>query len=220
MINFYLPKKHIFILFFIFILLFYYNFTVAGFIFFIFLLLYLYAHRKYSLLGERESQNLGDLFKAPVNGRVISVDKDVNHEIFGKNFQKIGLVIPHFFESGIYLPVSSELEYSKKFLSRRVLRYGKNLSDSLEGEDKRGWLLALRTKKNFSLGLQMIQCFLGFSPEIWILPGDRGGGGMRFGYFPLGGCVFCYLPESYQLTVKIGDHLVAGKSILARERVE
>jgi hypothetical protein len=46
------------------------------------------------------------------------------------------------------------------------------------------------------------------------LPGDRGKVRANWGFFPFGGTVLVYLSENYEILVKEGDSLEAGKSIL------
>ena len=184
-------------------------------------LLYLFAHRKIDLPRTGGNREFDDLVKSPVNGQVISIREGVNHQVFGQDLSEVSLIIPHFFESGLYLPIHGEIEYSKKFPFREHFRYRKSSKwGGGEDESYRGALVTIRGPEGRVLGLQMVKCFLGLAPKIWILPGDKGKAGARFGHFPLGGSIFCYFSKDYKVITKVGDKLRGGESVLAKERVD
>ena len=183
-------------------------------------LLYFFLYRKVNTIkihGQRESKGL---IKSPVNGRIVSIREGVEHNIFGQDLIEIALVIPHFFEFGFYLPVSGEIEYSKTFPSLEYFRYKQKWQFDQAQEVYGGVLMGLRSEEEHLIGLQMVKCFLGLAPQIWVLPGDRGSIGSRFGYFPLGGSLLCYLPKSYNVISRVGDELRAGESIVAKASME
>ncbi|MCY4645160.1 MAG: hypothetical protein OXB88_11135 [Bacteriovoracales bacterium] len=185
-----------------------------------FSLIFFFIYRKMNLFEDDTDKKDGHFVKSPINGKVVSIYHNVDHKIFGDGLLEVGLIIPHFYEMGLYLPFSAEIESIKRLPSRKFFRYKKRrrLDQKIEvygGEN----IIFFNKRENF-LGLQMIKCFLGLSPKIWVMPGDMGRVGARFGQFPLGGSVLCYLSQNYELMVKKGDSLRAGKTILAKEKIE
>lgn len=45
----------------------------------------------------------------PVNGKVISVKKKVDHKIFGNDLTQIQIQIPFWRETGVFLPMTLEI---------------------------------------------------------------------------------------------------------------
>ena len=181
--------------------------------------LYFFIHRRIDRLKSDGNRQFDDLIKSPINGQVISIREGINHIIFGKDLIEVGLMMPHFFEAGLYLPISAEIEYCKEFPAKEYFRYQRKLKIDQQDEVYGGTLLMLGGKKEQFLGLQMVKCFLGLSAKIWALPGDRGKTSARFGYFPFGGSVFCYFSKNYEVVAKVGDKIQAGETVVAKERV-
>ena len=198
------------------VLAFYFKLWYLGLFLLVFISLSIFIHRKDDRRDD-SGQSFETLLRSPVNGKIVSVKKNLSHDIFGEDLQEIAIVVPHFIESGLYLPLSGEFEYKKKIAGQKIFRYmrvflGQTRRDHLESE-----LVMLRNKERQLLGLQIVRCFLGLSPRIWILPGDRGKSGERFGYFPMGGVILFYFPNDYKLIVGEGDCLRARESILAKK---
>jgi len=53
---------------------------------------------------------------------------------------------------------------------------------------------------------------LPFAPE-----GDRVEAGQRIGMIRFGSCVNCEIPAGYELDVKVGDAVTAGKTVIAKK---
>ena len=171
--------------------------------------------------GDGDHQVL-DLVKSPVNGKVTALRREVEHSAFGRGLTELVMAVPHGYEMGLYLPISGEIEAAKGLplgscatSSQEHFRYKKGLTLHQKKVVYSGASLMVRGEAGQVLGLEMIKCFLGLTPRIWVLPGDRGRAGMRFGYFPLGGSVLCYLPSAYQVTCRVGERVVAGENVIA-----
>ena len=216
----YLLKGHFFSLFFALVLALWMDWWSVSSFLLTFSVLYFFIYRKINVPKSDGNWQADDLIKSPVNGRVVSIREGVDHKIFGENLVEVGLIIPHSFEVGLYLPVTAEIEYSKNFSSRELFRYKREWVMDQREEVYGGTLMMLRVASGQILGLQMVKCFLGLSPKIWVLPGDRGKASTRFGYFPLGGSVFCYFPKSYEVITKVGSEMSAGETVIVKEKVE
>ena len=151
---------------------------------------------------------------SPINGKIISVRKQVDHAYFGKNKCEIRIASSWFNEMGIYLPFSSEVKDIKVKKGDSFFRYRKSeffqkehMIDSLS--------LTLGSDKLDCIGVQFVKCYFGVWPEVALMPGDRGRRHANIGYFPFGGTVICYIPNNYEALVEVGDKVKACESLIA-----
>jgi len=149
---------------------------------------------------------------SPVNGKVVSIDKNVNHDVFGSEMIQMRLAIPFFKEMGLFLPTSSEVVNLKAKKGRKMFRLNKSF-ETLSSET--GLCLAMKSSNGCEFGMQLIPCSLGMWPEVALLPGDRGKLGANIGYFPFGGTVLLYLPKESEVLISESAELIAGETLLA-----
>ena len=104
---------------------------------------------------------------------MVSIREGVQHKIFGQDLIEIALIIPHFFESGLYLPISGEIEYSKKFPSWEHFRYKKRKWQFAQAQRIYGGdMLGIRGQGEDFLGLQMVKVlFRAFCKDLGITRG-------------------------------------------------
>lgn len=151
---------------------------------------------------------------SPINGKVISIRRAVDHAYFGKDMNEIRIASSWFNEMGIYLPFSSEVKDINVRKGNTFFRYRKieffqkdQMIDSLS--------LTLENDKEDSLGVQFVKCKFGAWPEVALMPGDRGIRHANIGYFPFGGTVICYVPNNYEVLVEVGGTVKACESLIA-----
>jgi len=131
---------------------------------------------------------------SPSNGKVIHIEPNVSHGIFGEQFYEIQISIPWWKEMGIYLPLSCEIKQLLVLKGQSFFRYFKAV-EILGSKDGKGVSLTLDNRGE-SIGLSFMKCKLGLWPEVLVMPGDKGGRRVNIGYFPLGGTVMLYLPKN------------------------
>ena len=57
---------------------------------------------------------------SPINGKVISIERGVDHDVFGKDMTQMRLSIPFFKEMGLFLPTTSEVVEVKAKKGRKI----------------------------------------------------------------------------------------------------
>ncbi len=193
----------------------------VGWIFFPLLLFYAATlwifRRKPSPYRENIVNRAQDLIYAPANARVLSVRKNVDHVIFGKNLNEVQLSIPWWSEAGLYLPIKSEI---KDFQSKEGKSYFRFARDPLPDQSSvsvAGVCLSLETNKMQYVGLQFVKCILGQWPEIVVMPGDRGKERVNIGFFPFGGTVLLFLPKEFEVLVNKDNEVIAGETVVAKD---
>jgi hypothetical protein len=150
---------------------------------------------------------------APANGKVIHIEHNVSHGLYGEKFIEIQIMIPWWKEMGIFLPLSCEIKNLLIMKGESFFRYN-NAAEVLGSKEGKGIGLALDNRGE-SIGLTFLKCKLGLWPELIVMPGDKGGRRVNIGYFPFGGTVILYLPEKYEILVKTKDEVNAGETIFA-----
>jgi hypothetical protein len=150
---------------------------------------------------------------APVNGKVIHIENNVSHGVYGEYFVEIQLMVSWCKEMGIFLPLNCEIKNLIVHKGRSIFRYLK-VAEVIGTEEPKGIALSLDNRGD-TIGLSFYKCKLGLWPEIIVMPGDKGGRRVNIGYFPFGGTVMLYLPKKYEILLKINDEIIAGETICA-----
>lgn len=150
---------------------------------------------------------------SPANGKIIHIEHNVSHGLYGEQLIEIQIMISWWKEMGIFLPLSCEIKNLLVLKGRSFLRTRKAFYELGSAEGK-GVSLALDNRGE-SVGLSFYKCKLGLWPELMVMPGDRGGRRVNIGFFPFGGTVMLYLPQKYEILIKTNDEVTAGETILA-----
>lgn len=150
---------------------------------------------------------------SPANGKIIHIEHNVSHGLYGDQLIEIQIMISWWKEMGIFLPLSCEIKNLLVLKGRSFLRTRKAIYELGSAEGK-GVSLALDNRGE-SVGLSFYKCKLGLWPELMVMPGDRGGRRVNIGFFPFGGTVMLYLPKKYEILIKTNDEITAGETILA-----
>lgn len=175
--------------------------------------IYILFRRNRNDFRNEQRDTRGVMF-SPVNGKVVHLEKNVSHGIFGEGLTEIQLAIPWWKEMGIFLPFSSEVKSLIVLKGISFFRLHKAV-EKLGSSDGKGLALALDNKKGDIVGLSLLKCKLGLWPEVVVVPGDRGGRQVNIGFFPFGGTVLLYLPQKYEILIKQDDEVVASETIVA-----
>jgi len=180
----------------------------------IFYSIFLFLLRKKKSSYRDDLANDREVITSPVNGTVVSIQENIESIFFGKNLTMIQINILPWNESGLYLPISGEVSEVKNQLGQKILRKWSSFSIDQSKALVDSISLKIKGKNEAFVGIQLIRCFFGASPNINILPGDRGKCRVCFGHFPLGGTVLLYLDRSYEVLLKSGDQMIAGETLV------
>ncbi len=193
-------------------------FWLTGFYKALFLLVALYLFLYFILRKNRNdfrddlTSTKGVIF-SPVNGKILHIEHNVSHGIYGDQLIEIQIMIPWWKEMGIFLPLSCEIKTLLVLKGQSFFRYLKAV-EVVGTKDGKGLSLALDNRGE-TIGLTFFKCKLGLWPEIIVMPGDKGGRRVNIGFFPFGGTVMLYLPKKYEILIKMNDEVSAGESIFA-----
>ncbi len=150
---------------------------------------------------------------SPANGKIIHIEHNVSHGLYGDQLIEIQIMVPWWKEMGIFLPLSCEIRHLLVLKGQSFFRSYKAI-EVIGTKEGKGVSLALDNRGE-CIGLTFFKCKLGLWPEIMVMPGDRGGRRVNIGYFPFGGTVMLYLPKKYEILVKTNDEVNAGETIFA-----
>lgn len=213
MLKSYLPAKFntlAFILFLIFWIFGFYKILLTTIIIYIFL--YVILRRSRNDFRDDHVFTKGIIF-SPCNGRIVHIEHNVSHGIYGEQLVEIQIMIPWWKEMGIFLPLSSEIKNLLVLKGQSFFRYYK-VDEMIGSKEGKGVSLSLDNRGE-TIGLTFFKCKIGLWPEIMVMPGDRGGRRVNIGYFPFGGTLMLYLPKKYEILIKTNDELIAGETIVA-----
>jgi hypothetical protein len=153
------------------------------------------------------------LIFSPSNGKIIAIEHNVSHGLYGDQLVEIQIMVSWWKEMGIFLPLSCEIKNLLILKGQSFFRY-KKASEILGSKEGKGVGLALDNRGE-SIGLTFLKCKLGLWPELIVMAGDKGGRRVNIGYFPFGGTVMLYLPKKYEILIKTNDFVNAGETIVA-----
>jgi hypothetical protein len=155
---------------------------------------------------------------APCHGVVESVRSKVKHPVWGGSLQEISFIVPHFEESGLYFPITGEVRDVLVQEGPPICRYRSfresGASPATAGRIYRSILVQIKGN-SIKVGIHLVKCCFGFLPRPWVFPGDKGMLGANFGFLPLGGSVFMYLPSDVKVLVNVGQKVHGGETAVA-----
>jgi phosphatidylserine decarboxylase len=177
-----------------------------------YIILYVVLRKSRNDFRDEPMTTRGVIF-SPANGKVIHIEHNVSHGLYGEQLIEIQIMIPWWKEMGIFLPLSCEIKNLLVLKGQSFFRLKKAIEE-LGAKEGKGVSLALDNRGE-SVGLTFYKCKVGLWPELMVMPGDRGGRRVNIGYFPFGGTVMLYLPKKYEILVKTNDEVTAGETIFA-----
>lgn len=180
--------------------------------FLLYALLYVVLRKNRNDFRDEPMSTKGVIF-APVNGKIVHMENNVSHGMYGDQLMEIQIMIPWWKEMGIFMPLSSEIKTLMVLKGQSFFRT-KIAEEVIGTKEGKGVSVALDNRGE-TIGLTFFKCKLGLWPELMVMPGDRGGRRVNIGYFPFGGTVMLYLPKKYEILLKINDEITAGETIMA-----
>ncbi len=184
------------------------------FLFFSYIGILLLFRRSSSSYQEEPAFKRGVLF-SPVNGKITKVTKNTTLDGSEVPHTEVKMIIHPWNETGIYLPISSEIQDFFLSGNKGLFRYFKKLPKNLNYKNLDKLSLTLRNVDSDMIRMDFIRCILGSLPEIFVMPGDRGKQQANIGHFPLGGTVYLYLPDKYEILITELEQITAGETLIA-----
>lgn len=146
---------------------------------------------------------------SPADGKVIKVeDIEMNGEMAGK-FKKISIFMNIFNVHVNRMPYNGKIAainyHEGKFVSANL--------DKASSDNERN-AIQIRTDDGLVIWTVQIAGLIARRIVCWVKAGDTLKKGERFGLIRFGSRVDVYLPEDSRMTVKIGEKVKAGETVL------
>lgn len=178
---------------------------------------WLFLHRRRQIEWSESLKNDGEILLAPIDGEIVKIAPYFDEEE-QKRYTEIRINTSHYRCWGLYLPYSAEMAYLKESEGKRFPRAE---LVNLTSEDIRSMGrtdLILKSPSGTTSHIRFIQSVNGRSPKIWMKSGDRGRGAACFGYYPFGGSLIVFVPETSDVLVVEKEKIKAGRNVLAVSR--
>jgi len=177
--------------------------------------LVLFVFRR-SLVPYRDTlKNDGEIYLSPVYGTVESIRHSVDVLDYPERCHEVRISISFWDAKGLYLPTSGEVSYLKASKGHRVHRNSPTHIFYGPVEELSHTDMTLTSKNQTVTLMRFIDCSTGKRPTIWLKSGDRGRGAACFGYYPFGGTLLIYLPDSSDILVYENERIVPGQTVIA-----
>lgn len=160
-------------------------------------------------------KNDGEIYLSPTFGIVQSIRQNVTMIDYPYPCHEIRVAISFWDQKGLYLPTSGEVSYLKASRGRRLHRDSPTEAFYGPIEDVSHTDLVLTSKNKVQTLMRFIDCSTGKRPTIWLKSGDRGRGAACFGYYPFGGTLLIYVPETSDVLVYENERVVPGQTVIA-----
>jgi hypothetical protein len=175
----------------------------------------LYITRRSRVPYRDTLKNDGEIYLSPVHGVVESIRHNVSIQDYDLPCNEVRISISIWDEKGLYLPTSGEVTYLKASKGKRLHRRSPTHAFYGPVEELAHTDLTLTSKNKTGTLMRFIDCSTGKRPAIWLKSGDRGRGAACFGYYPFGGTLLIYLPETSDILVYEHERVVPGQTVIA-----
>ncbi len=163
---------------------------------------------------DRKPAQAEDVVISPADGKIVEVSDQTGGILDEsmKNYKKLSIFMSVFDVHVNRIPLDgtlTEVTYSKgKFYPADRHVASKNNESNL--------LLIENGQKNYKYAVRQIAGLLARRIVSWVEKGESVRMGERFGIILFGSRVEVFLPESFRYTVKEGDRVKAGKTVIGR----
>ncbi len=188
-------------------------FQFAFYFYFIFVLLIyglvFYYFRQKRVDSKYESDITQRVVAAPCSGTLTRVIPPRYYDEFEAEMSCLEIRVEPWKELGIYSPYSAEVKDVKRKVGLAHFRFKKD-----DPSDYSAIQLFLEDKQSTKIVVEFIECTLGKLPSLKVLAGDRVKRKANIGYFPFGGTVRVYLPQSVEVIIRLGDEVISTETVL------
>jgi phosphatidylserine decarboxylase len=160
---------------------------------------------------ERFVPNQQETLVSPADGKVIIVEQVDDKQFTGQQALKVSIFMNVFNVHVNRLPCSGKV-------LEVIYRPGKfhSADSTLGGLENEYCATIVETPATSKIAVVQIAGLIARRIICWLEPGDQGVKGRRFGLIRFGSRVDLYLPVETVLTVKVGDKVRAGETVIGR----
>lgn len=158
----------------------------------------------------RKIPEIQGIVVAPADGTIKSVERTHEKDYIGNEAVKISIFLSIFNVHINRSPVEGTVELVKRVSGRFLPAFKKEASD----KNARN-LIGLNTRWGKVLVVQ-ITGIIARRIVCWVREGDYLSTGERFGLIRFGSCTEVFLPPNVEITVKTGDKVKGGQTIIGR----
>jgi len=146
---------------------------------------------------------------SPADGKVVEIDPCREERFLQAQMTRVGIFMSPVDVHVNRMPCAGKIGAVHYFPGRYLMAY--HPKASLENEHQ---VMVVESDRGMKLLVVQIAGFLARRIETWVGSGDHLARGERFGLIRLGSKVDLYLPPSVTVTVKVGDRVRAGESVV------
>lgn len=162
---------------------------------------------------ERKPPNDTSLAVSPADGTVTLVDEVEEEQFFKRRMKRISIFLSVFDVHVQQSPVAGQVTYLKHtpglFLNALKTESAAHNENVLIGFNS-------ASPAGAKVGVRLITGLIARRIIPWVQPGDDMAKGERIALIQFGSRVNLYLPLNSELTVKLGDRVVGGETVVAR----
>jgi hypothetical protein len=177
--------------------------------------LVLYVSRRSRVPYRDTLKNDGEIYLSPISGKVESIRHSVEILDYPTRCHEVRISISFWDSKGLYLPTAGEVSFLKATKGKRVHRNSETHIFYGPVEELSHTDMTLTSKNQTMTLMRFIDCSTGKRPTIWLKSGDRGRGAACFGYYPFGGTLLIYLPDSSDILVYENETVIPGQTVIA-----
>jgi phosphatidylserine decarboxylase len=146
---------------------------------------------------------------APADGRIVRIDTLASHPFVGPNTIQVSIFLSVFNVHVNRVPASGRIEYVKYHPGKFMAAYLDKAS--LDNEQTE---IGMSTDGGRRITFKQIAGVLARRIVCKLSEGDRVSVGGRFGMIKFGSRVDLLVPEDSRLTVRVGDHVRGGETVM------
>ncbi len=157
---------------------------------------------------ERTAPTEGNLVLAPADGRIVRVEQVYEPHFIKGDVQKVSIFLSLFDVHVNRCPYAGKVSYANYIPGRFIAAHKKEASEYNERN-----MLGIETSQGKMLVIQ-VAGLIARRIVCWIKPGDQVTSGSRIGMIRFGSCTEIFFPLEARLTVKVGDKVRGGETVL------
>jgi len=159
---------------------------------------------------KREIPNGRGIVVAPADGQIMDITTMVEDRFIYANTQRVRIFLSIFNVHVNRNPIAGKVEWVEKVAGEYLPAY----RDEASYKNVRNYL-GISTEWGRIMVVQ-ITGLIARRLVCWVHPGDTMQTGDRFGLIRFGSCTEIYLPEKVNITVKPGQKVKGGETVIAR----
>ncbi len=158
----------------------------------------------------RETNTCPSSIISPADGTVIKIGTTFEKNYFKSEVQLVRIFLSVFNVHVNRAPIAGQVAHSHYFPGKHLIAFNDKAS-----EDNERMLLIFKNSEH-EIGVLQIAGLLARRIVNWVTPGASLTAGERYGMIKLGSCVEVYLPPETILTVREGDKVHGGTTVIGK----